>query len=74
MANFNIIDTETLLSRKKNIIISISVNSANTMLNTIWIDYGGMAYIVLKNIFKQTSIFALICSMGTGDGSHGSNT
>ena len=72
MANFNIIDTETLLS-KKNLIISISDNSAHTILNTLFIDYGVMAYIVLKNIFKQTSIFALICSLGTGDGSHGSN-
>jgi hypothetical protein len=66
MPNFNIIS-------EKNIIISISVNSANTMLNTIQY-YGRMVYIALKNIFKQTSIYALICSMGTGDGSHGSNT
>ena len=59
---------------EKNVVISISANSAHTILNTIFIDYGGMAYIVLKNIFKQTSIFTLICSMDTGDGSHDANT
>lgn len=55
-------------------IISISVNSAHTILKTTFIDYGGMTYFDLKNAFKQTSIFALICSLGTGDGSHGLKT
>ena len=33
-----------------------------------------MAYFVLKNVFKQASIFALISSLVTGDGSYGSKT
>jgi hypothetical protein len=72
MTNLNIIDTETLVTRKN--IISISVNIANTILKTTFIDYGGMTYFVLKNVFKQASIFALISLRGTGNGSHGSNT
>ena len=65
MTNLNIIDTETLVTRTN--IISISVNIANTILKTTFIDYGGMTYFALKNVFKQASIFALISLLGTGN-------
>jgi hypothetical protein len=74
MTNFNIIDAETLITRKKNIIISTLVNTVNAILKRPFMDYSGMVYFVLKNVLQQASIFALICSLYTGDGSHDSNT
>lgn len=63
-----------MIVTNKNIIISKSINNIDTILKTKLIDDDRMTYFVFKNVFKQASIFARICSLHTGDGSHDSNT